>query len=517
MAWRLVLSLEPFKNRGSRAPDPVRPTGAIPAYSASARLRRWVPWWSLVSACVLLGLFTLAWPFSVDDAFILARYARRLSAGQGYTFSDGPPTDGVTGPLWLLPLWLGARLGLHPLSVGKVLGGAAALVAVGRVVARAQVRALGRVHAPLTAAFCLTSVPLVIWPVAGLETGLATWLVTEIALGITRSPAPRIRWVGICVGLLAWLRPELAFFALVALGSLAVRAPKLAWRAWVIAGAFAIAVLAFRKLTFGHFLPMSGAAKPPELRHGIEYMRGPLLRPETGLAIAVFVVALRVTRGQRWFEFPLLLALSFHVLCVVLAGGDWMPGFRLLCPLVPVFAWCLARAFVAIWLKHRSLFWCLLVPLLTLRGLVVASELTTARAAGITRERALPQLRELLHAQSGLIAAVDVGWLGEAYPGPILDLGGLTDPRIAYLRGGHVDKRIASPWLRAQGVTLFMLHSAQPPRLDEQGRVRWFQGFPVERRVLSMPWVAANYRVSERFAYQPAYHYVLLTPRASAP
>ncbi|MBZ0115678.1 MAG: hypothetical protein K8H88_01695, partial [Sandaracinaceae bacterium] len=41
----------------------------------------------------------LAWPFTIDDAFVTARYAERLARGQGYTMNDGPPTDGVTGPL----------------------------------------------------------------------------------------------------------------------------------------------------------------------------------------------------------------------------------------------------------------------------------------------------------------------------------------------------------------------------------------------------------------------------------
>jgi len=62
-----------------------------------------------------------------------------------------------------------------------------------------------------------------------------------------------------------------------------------------------------------------------------------------------------------------------------------------------------------------------------------------------------------------------------------------------------------------------MLHSAEPVRVDAQGHVRWFQGFPVERRVLSMPWVIVNYRVLQVVSYHDAYHYVLLTKRASTP
>jgi hypothetical protein len=184
-----------------------------------------------------------------------------------------------------------------------------------------------------------------------------------------------------------------------------------------------------------------------------------------------------------------------------------------LCPVVPLFAWLLADAFAYLWFRQRALFWGCLLPLLALRASVVAQELQTARAAGLTRAAAIPRLQALLQLERGPIAAVDVGWLGEAYAGPILDLWGLTEPRIAYAPGGHLDKRIASSWLENQQVSLFMLHSAAAPRVDGQGRVRWFQGFPVERRVLSMPWVVAEYRVLQVFSYQPAYHYVLLTQR----
>jgi hypothetical protein len=57
----------------------------------------------VVTIIAILAVGLCAWPYTVDDAFIVARYARRLADGRGYTFNLGPPSDGVTGPLWLLP------------------------------------------------------------------------------------------------------------------------------------------------------------------------------------------------------------------------------------------------------------------------------------------------------------------------------------------------------------------------------------------------------------------------------
>jgi hypothetical protein len=301
------------------------------------------------------------------------------------------------------------------------------------------------------------------------------------------------------------------------LGVLSLRVGGAARTAWLLASAGGLSVLLFRRLMFDHWLPMSSAAKPPSIQHGFEYLANAFLRPETWLAMGVVVLARITRRGSSALSTALAFSLCMHLLAVLLAGGDWMPGFRLLCPLVPLFAWWLAQNFAALWLRRRVLFWSLLLPLLALRGSVLVQEVGVARAAGLTREAALPKLRELLRDQRGLLAAVDVGLLGEAYSGPILDLAGLTEPVIAHARGGHLDKRIPSDWLEARGVSSFLLHSAEPVRVDTQRRLRWFQGFPVERRVLSMPWVMVNYRVLRVLSYHDAYHYVLLTRRGAAP
>ena len=50
------------------------------------------------------------------------------------------------------------------------------------------------------------------------------------------------------------------------------------------------------------------------------------------------------------------------------------------------------------------------------------------------------------------------------------------------------------------------------PRVDEAGNLRWFAGYPVERRVLGFGFVRA-YTVQLRFFVRPAYYYVLMVPR----
>src|SRR5690242_12771781 len=145
------------------------------AHTAPARPAGWrAP--SSVASGLGLGLAgsLYAWPFLVDDAFIVVRYAERLAQGAGYGFQAGPPTDGVTGPLWLLPLALAAFLGLPALLAAKLLGLFACAVASLLVLHTAWSGAYGRARAAWLALLLGTAGPLWVWAIGGLETGLAT-------------------------------------------------------------------------------------------------------------------------------------------------------------------------------------------------------------------------------------------------------------------------------------------------------------------------------------------------------
>lgn len=505
MASRLVLSLEPFKNR--RDPTCMAPPHAGGGWAQSPGAPPWV------AAAAFAALAAVSWPFTVDDAFIAVRYAQRLAAGLGYTFSDGPPTDGVTGPLWLVPLWLSARVDLDPLAAGKALGAIAAALAVARVVARVRARSGGRVAAWITLLMCLTSLPLISWSVGGLETGLATLAITELALAVTAARPSCVR-AALCISMLPWLRPELAPVALYLLGVLSLRVGRASAYVWA-AGALSAALLCtFRVSLFGHVLPMSAAAKPPVFAHGLAYALRALLRVEHAIALLLVVLG---RPFQRRVERVLLLGLGVHALAVVLAGGDWMPGFRLFAPLSPWAGWLVGSAFASAFLRRPRLALPLLLALLGLRATLLVGELQAAREAGARREAITPLFRERLRDVSGPIAALDIGLLGYVSEAPFLDLGGLTQPEVAYAPGGHLDKRIDSAWLRDKSPALLVLHSKDPPRVDQTGHVRWFRGYPVERRVLEMEWVLRGYRVDAVIAYAPDYHYLFLKKRPGNP
>jgi hypothetical protein len=155
-----------------------------------------------------------------DDAYISYQYARRVAAGEGFTFSPGaPPVYGTTTPLWTLILAGFARLGVPPpvaapwlTSVGH--GATAALVLLVGV-------AIGGLALGL-AAGALTALSFsVYFRAGGMETALVTALSAGLALVLLRGR--RRGWPGALLGLLLLARPDAGLLAAVIFAGWALR------------------------------------------------------------------------------------------------------------------------------------------------------------------------------------------------------------------------------------------------------------------------------------------------------
>ncbi len=524
----------------------------------AVRARGLLPW---VALGVVVGLGIASWPFTVDDAFVLGRYARRIAQGAGYTMNDGPPTDGVTGPLALVPALAGEALFGDPVGASKAAGLLAAAIAAALAVRAAARRSAGEG----AVALLLSSggATLAVWGAAGLETGLATLALTAAGLAVLarlegaaedrpggwgsdaapgerraeaqrrpetgsacRSGGPRRSaaratarastlgvLAGGAVGALAWLRPELALASGVLLLALFRHDRRAGALALALAGLGLVSVVAFRLALFDAPLPLSAQAKPPDLGNGAEYtLRGILIALGAGGLYAAWLGASEGGGGRRVL-FAMLVA---HLAALVLAGGDWMPGFRLFAPVLPLYA-LLAAGPIASRLARPGrrlrgaalLCACAVVPLAD-----AAVQLPAVRAAGATREQAGAELADWLGAHARRVAMVDVGYVALRSGVEIVDLGGITDPRIGALPGGHLDKQIDPGMLRALAPDTIVLHASAPPEVDSEGRLRSLAGYPVERRVARMPWVRAELRVVRVVSYAPGYYYVVLAARS---
>jgi hypothetical protein len=466
---------------------------------------------AVVTFVLVLAVGFWSWPFTVDDAYVVARYALRLAEGKGYTMNDGPPSDGVTGPLWIVPLAAARALGLDPVVIAKSFGLGCMALAAALLVARSRTRAQGkRVAWTATALLAVHSTPGV-WGVAGLETGAATLAFSLAILAGTRRLRPRPLATGLAIACLAWLRPEMALCSAVVLLALLIRHRKAGYTALAVAAAGAVSVVAFRLAMFGSVLPLAFDAKPGPLQNGLQYALVSLLYC-TGVA-GLWLAWNGASRGGA-AERTTALACAVHVVAVLLAGGDWMPGFRLFAPVLPAYAVLAAvgAARVALGGRARA---CLALAALGVACLPAAVDsavqLPEVRAAGMTRERAGEPLARWLGLRARRVALVDVGYLAYSSGVEVVDLGGITDPVVAGNRGGHLSKRIDAGYLRRRNPDAVVLHSTRPPGVDSEGRLIRLNGFPVERWVASQPWIRRRFRVARVVPYSADYYYVVLS------
>jgi hypothetical protein len=420
----------------------------------------------LIAAVPMLALAG----FTVDDALIVARYAHNLASGAGYRFNPrGLVTDGVT-PLGFAHLLAPfARDSVRQAFVAAQAIGAVAWLSSAAVLTTAVRRTYGSGLRFLALALIAASAPIAAWSMSGLETGLVLALAT---LGVSLRAMNFDRSGTVAAGLAAGFRPELlpwAFFVAVA--------PRSTDSRWRVLGRGSVAMAPFivvalvRRAWFGQFAPLSIVAKAPDASLGFRYAAACFL-----LAGPIALVAPRAWMKAGNFARGLGVALVAHFVAVGFAGGDWMPLSRLFVPVLPTVVLLVAElsAFAAPWSTVVRVTLAVAAELFVMvRVGPAASKVGAARAVLI--EDARPHF-----SGAEAVASIDVGWVGCATEGTVVDLAGVTDPAIARLSGGHTSKRITPGLLDERRVDRVVL-------LLEQGAE------------LAMPWTASRFaRVAER-------------------
>jgi hypothetical protein len=411
--------------------------------------------WPVLGAAA--ALFPALWMrgFTVDDALISVRYARHLAHGIGWRFNvDGASTDGVTPlpwPIVLLP-WAGADAGA---VLGRAQGlGAAIWVATGAALGGAVGRVGGAaawIRVGLLTVLAM-SVPVAAYAVSGMETPLATALATAAALLSARPRASAL-----AAGVAAAVRPELAPWAVaLAMGLSRARGERIADASRGVGLAlapFAVCALA-RTVAWGSPVPLSLLAKPSDLTHGVVYAAAACVVTLVPMASFAPLAMRRVPAATA-----IGVAAVVHVGAVAAAGGDWMPYARLMVPVVPSLVY--GAALASPWMHPAAAAARLVVAALV--GLVlVARGGTGGRHVGTDRAALIAAARPTL-AGARRVASLDIGWVSAATEADIIDLAGVTDPRIAILPGGHTSKRIDGPMLVSLEPDVVLLYAAHAP------------------------------------------------------
>lgn len=417
---------------------------------------------SAVLAAALAALPAAAcWGFTVDDAWISVRVAAHVARGHGHRFNPGGPVvDAVTPLPWPYLLAPAARWGA--LSAWEVARSSGVLAWLGTAAwLGARVARLRRGRWALLP--LLTCVPLGAWSSSGMETALATLLAT-LALAGGGAGA-------LSAGLAATLRPELVPWAatmVLAEAAFDARGPALlvltgrtARRLCLALGPAALVAI-IRALAFGSPLPLAVWAKPADTTQGAMYVVAGLVHGATPVLLL----------ARRWSALSsraraLGAAFGVHLAVVTLAGGDWMPYGRLLVPVLPGLVWIGAELNDAAAAHAASVGGRALTPALRgLAGALVGGWLLVTQS-GVARGIAQNRLDLVARAGAALagrghLAALDVGWVGLASDAPVLDLAGVTDPRVARRPGPHHDKRLDRAFLEHEAVDGWLLLVVEP-------------------------------------------------------
>jgi hypothetical protein len=314
----------------------------------------------LIAAAFFTWTASSTWDSVVDDAYITARYAAQLAAGNGVVFNAGePPVEGVTNLAWTFWLAIGERLHLDMLDWMirsgwlHALACLALMIPVTDALSRPAAPAAGPPAAPATSA--LPAILLALFPHFGVvaTNGLETtqWVASVLlTVWAWLELEGRRRWLaGAAAAAMIWVRPEAMAVAgvLTAFDALRRRHDRpalLAFAApWIVS---LLALLAWRYSTYGLLLPNTWYAKTSFPITETFTVNAAYFTPEvwvTGSLLLTFLAAAAwMVRDLRMAGVAAVIALLIYV---PLNVYEWMPGLRLFQPSIAL-TLCLVGAAV---------------------------------------------------------------------------------------------------------------------------------------------------------------------------
>jgi len=482
-----------------------------------------------------LGLFGAIWWFAalalwhrnvmMDDPWITFQYARNLLEGNGLVFNIGEAVEGYSNFTWVLLSTIPIALGVEPLGAMRVLSVICCMAILAwmtfRVPADAEGDGGGGFAAPMMLASCF---PFAIWAMGGLETSFYALLLFASVVFFGRianegAPAWQPAAAGGTLALLAMTRPEGAMFALLPVVQLAIALKRGArTEAMRIGGALLLfammfgGYLAFRYSLYGSFVPNSvtakvGAGLSASMKAGEAYLAGYFWGAPLLLAAAFVWGTFRLVRhGEiRATDRPLLLLAAggtvLQLAFILGVGGDWMPGYRFLVPVMPLM--CLVAAHG---LGKRPIF----VRAMAVTFLLLAAPIEASLddgggpAVGVRLARWLcdkkPLVQPLLNIGNELRVMANPGdaiALSEAGVVPytsrlrVIDMLGLMDPEIAKLPGGLHQKFDANVVLKRKPRFILIGKII----IDDEERITWDS----DRQMMASAEFQQNYVAARRW------------------
>jgi arabinofuranosyltransferase len=515
------------------------------------RLKRFRPWLPLVG---LLAVAAVAADqeyyfrhYVNDDAYITFRYSRFLALGRGPYYNLGEHVEGYSNlSLMLLIAAVIRALGPAAAPIAAKLAGAASglasLALAFLLTRRLLVRAVGVEKAGwwgvAAAGLVAVNPAFALNTMSGLETApFAFTLMLAAYLGVREAQEARWRGSGLAFAAAILTRPEgpalLAVFwivqAAVELGS-AARAGRAgdSWprallrrplvRILIINAAIVslvfLAQLVFRLIAYdGEWLPNTYyaktggfSAKDPAAVYIYEGLVSALYNfPGLALALAGYIVGRKKIGAAE--HGPVAAMAVFGGLLPFLTGTDWMLGWRMSMPHLPLLAAAAAVGW-ALLMEGTLRRWAWAGIIIALVGLPVMWKLQSGNRTGLydrtfTRahgydigHRALARWLNENAKPGDTVALMDIGIVGyECIDLRILDITGLTDRYIAKSPGPFLDKDYDPKYIldrRPEFIVLVMRKPVTDP--DRQRRTNdlnfWLR---IEEKIYRHPDFMLNY------------------------
>jgi len=367
----------------------------------------------------------IARPYEI--AHVAYRLGRNLVyEGAALWNTGGPPVESYPSALWVLVSAMAARVYLSPMMVTQALGLCSALATV-VVLAQFSPKRTSGLIAPVMLAASGSAAAAAL---SGTEAALAMWFSTSAFLAFERG---WWRTLALALALLVLTRPEGSAVLLLLLvfegllrprGAHERRAPR--WRAFVLPGVVVGATLVARRALTGSWLSPFAAplleVEPARWRIGAEYLASFVFSSGFGLLFLAVILSLCAGRSSAMGTRSLALAGLWWAV-VALSGGDELPFWNALVPVLPLFFLGVQEC-LRVWMDERASLaravWPLLCASLIAAFLVsrVPADLGPLRIEGLLARWQTPR-----------------GELAAAFPRPLGRLGLLEEVRaVEHLR-----------------------------------------------------------------------------------
>jgi hypothetical protein len=293
---------------------------------------------------------------SYEIAHVAYRLGRNLVyEGAAQWNPGGPPVESYPSALWVLVSASAARVYLSPILTTQALGLLSALATVIVLAQFSPKRSSGLIAPVLLAASGSAAAAAL----SGTEAALAMLLSTAAFLAFERG---WWRVLSVALAVLVVTRPEgtVLLLAILAferfsrpLDAHGRRSPR--WRAFVLPALALLTVLVARRALTGFWLsPFTAALRevdPVRWRIGAQYLASFVFSSGFGLLFLAVVLSLFAGRSSAMGTRSLALAGAWWGL-VVLSGGDELPFWNALVPVLPLFFLGLQEC-LRVWLDER--------------------------------------------------------------------------------------------------------------------------------------------------------------------